>query len=106
MKDFLNKNHTLIVAIVAALCAGAQVVLGFPIPDYVYSLLAALGITSVRVTYFQAQGVGGWKTYALAGGEAILAGLRASGVDVPVEVDAILVSLAGGTMASAIKKSS
>ena len=106
MQNFLTKYHTWIVVATAAILAGVQIVLGVPVPDYVYTLLASVGITSVRVTFQQVQGVSGWKTYAVAAGEAAVAGARAYGIQVPYEVDAILVSLAGGTMANAIKKSS
>lgn len=44
---FLNGKKTYIVALVAALLAGAQA-LGYPIPEYVYVLLSAAGVGSFR----------------------------------------------------------
>lgn len=104
MQAFLTKYHIWVVVAATAAIAGAQIILGVPVPDYVYTMLASLGIVSVRVSFQQTAGVVGWKTYALAGGEAILGGLRAYGIQVPLEVDGILVSLAGGTMVTAMQK--
>ena len=45
---FLKGKKTYIVALVAALLAAAQV-LGFSIPFYIYTLLSAAGLGSLRV---------------------------------------------------------
>jgi hypothetical protein len=44
---FLNNNKPYIVALLTAISAGLQV-LGYNIPGYVYTLLAAFGITVVH----------------------------------------------------------
>lgn len=47
MLQVLDGKRTYIAAAVAAACAAAQV-LGYVIPDYVFTLLAALGLYGVR----------------------------------------------------------
>ncbi len=47
MLDFLNGKKTYIVAFVAAGLAAAQA-LGYPIPEYVYVILGALGLITTR----------------------------------------------------------
>lgn len=47
MLDFLNGKKTYIIAAVAGALAVAQA-LGYPIPDYVYAVLGALGLTTTR----------------------------------------------------------
>jgi hypothetical protein len=105
MQKFITKYHSYIVALTAFAAVVFQFLTGIAVPEFVYSALASVGIVSVRVTVTQADGVGGWKTYALAAGEGLLAAARAFGIDIPYEVDAMLISLAGGTVVQAIKKS-
>ena len=45
--DFLEGKKTYIAAAVTALLGAAQA-LGYDIPDYVYALLGALGLTTLR----------------------------------------------------------
>ena len=44
---FLEGKKTYLVALTAAVLAGAQA-LGYPIPEYVYALLGALGLGTLR----------------------------------------------------------
>lgn len=104
MTDFLKKYHTYIVALVAAATIAFQVMTGTPVPEFVYTLFAAIGITSVRVTIAQVGSTTGWKTYLLAGGLAVTAGLRAYGINIPIEVDATIAALAGVTLTNGVKK--
>jgi len=48
MKNFLNGKKTYIVALVTA-CIAASQVMGYIIPEYVYTLLAAAGLGGLRV---------------------------------------------------------
>jgi len=45
--SFLQGKKTYIVAIATAILAGVSA-LGYPIPEYVYAILGALGITTIR----------------------------------------------------------
>lgn len=103
MSDFLKKYHAYFVALAAVVTVLVQAVFGIPIPNWVYELLGALGIGAVRVTVSQVGGTG-WKTYALAGALAIVAGLRAYGIPIPMEIDATIAALAAGTLSSSVKK--
>ena len=105
MQKFITKYHSYIVAFTAFAAVVFQLLTGIAVPEFVYSALASVGIVSIRVTVTQADGVSGWKTYALAAGEGVLAALRAWGIDIPYEVDAMLITLAGGTVAQAVRKS-
>lgn len=103
MSDFLKKYHTYIVALVAFLTVLAQA-LGYNIPTFVYDLEAAVGLGSIRITTTQVTGTTGWKTYVVSLGLAVLGGLRAYGIVIPVEVDGMVLALGGATMTNAIKK--
>lgn len=104
MSDFLKKYHTYIVALVAAATVAFQIFTGLDVPEWVYSLLGAVGITSARITIKQVGSTTGWKTYMLAGALAITAGLRAYGIAIPVEIDAAIATLAGVTLTNGVKK--
>lgn len=104
MSNFLKKYHAYIVAFIAFVTAAVQVVFGIDIPGWVYELEAAVGIGAVRVTLAQVGSTSGWKTYVLAAGLGVTAALRAFGVPVPAEVDAMIGALATGSLAAGVKK--
>lgn len=106
MTDFIKKYHTYIVATVAFLTVAFQVATGTQVPEFVYGLEGAIGLGSVRVTMQQTSysGASGWKTYALAIALGTIAALRAFGINIPLEVDGVIASLATATLASASKK--
>lgn len=104
MNNFISKYHTYLVAAVAAATVLFQVLTGTEVPNFVYEIEAAIGLGSVRVGMTQVGSTTGWKTYALAGALAVTAGLRAYGIDLPLQVDGFIVSLAGASIASAAQK--
>ena len=47
MTSILSGKKTYLIALIAALIAAAQA-LGYPVPEWVYPLLAAAGLTTTR----------------------------------------------------------
>jgi uncharacterized membrane protein YczE len=105
--DFMTKYHSYIVAFVAALLVAAQAVFGITIPEWLYDLLGAAGLTSLRITVSQSTDASvGWKSYVAAAGLAACAAAQAYGIDVPPEVLAGLATFGGFGLASGVRRAS
>ena len=64
--DFFKGKKTYIIVAVFVLAMIIPAATGFVVPDYVYGILAALGLGAVRLGMQAISGNKGWKTYAAA----------------------------------------
>jgi hypothetical protein len=107
--EMINGKKTYITIVVVMIVVGLMAC-GINIPEFVWPLLAAAGLGSVRSavgTVAPVQGSGfftGKKTYILALIMAALAGLQAYGIPIPEIVYIMLGSLGAGTIRMAIPK--
>jgi hypothetical protein len=107
--EFLSGKKTYIVVLVTAVIIGLLAA-GIQIPEYVWPLLGACGLGTIRSAVagvVPVQGSGfftGKKTYIIAAIMAVLGGLQAYGLVIPEFVFGLLATAGAGTIRMAIPK--
>ena len=83
--EWLKGKKTFIIAIlflVFALLIAFQIA----VPEFVYAILAAIGLSTFRLAIAEISGNTGWKTFAAAGIVFVIAILNALGIVLPYDV--------------------
>lgn len=85
--EFLKGKKTYIIAILFLLAVIVPVAVGVQVPEWVYGVLASLGIVALRAAVADVSGNQGWRTYAAA---IVVAGVSiAQALGVPLPLDLI-----------------
>lgn len=100
---FFHKNIVWFGVGFAALSAAAQQ-FGFPVPEFAYTLAAALGLAGYRAHVATVTGTHGWKSYAVAALAGLMGALQAYGIHIPVWVDPMLAAFGFGALKVALAK--
>lgn len=83
--DFLKGNRTYVIIGAFGVLAVLMLFFGVAIPEYVFAMLAAVGLGFLRAGIAEVSGNKGWKTYVAVIATVAIAILRAAGVALPAE---------------------
>lgn len=103
MQNLISKWGTYLSLAAVAITAALQGY-GIMVPEFVYVLEGALGLTAIRTTVSVAGAGLGWKTYAVAAIAGGLAAAQAYGIPVPDFVYGLVASGGLGTLTVAVNK--
>lgn len=103
MQNLISKWGTYLSLAAVAITAGLQAY-GIMVPEFVYVLEGAVGLTAIRTTVSVAGAGLGWRSYGVAAIAGVLAAAQAYGIMVPEFVYGLLTTAGFGTLTLAVKK--
>lgn len=83
--EFLKGKKTYIAAALFLVAVLVPTIWGVVIPEWVYGVLGAIGLGSIRFALADVSGNQGWKTYLAAVAVAVISVLNGLGVAIPLE---------------------
>lgn len=103
MQNLISKWGTYLSLAAVAITAGLQAY-GIMVPEFVYALEGAAGLTAVRTTVAVAGAGTGWKTYAVAAVAGLMAAGQAYGIMIPDFAYGLVAAAGLGTLHVAVQK--
>lgn len=86
MLDFLKGRKTFITVGVFAILAILTLLVNVAVPDWAWTIVAALGFGFIRSAITHLSGNSGWKTYVAVVATVGIGGLQAFGLTIPPDI--------------------